>query len=568
MNTIDRHSKNAGVLRVQLIAPTLEKIREMPGRKKWQGRDLVFELSAGNIEYLQREFPTVVWSTDMLSEARRIAEIRRQEDVQRSAKRITLPPEARRFPFKTKPYQHQEDAFFLSRDSHAYALLFEMGTGKTKVILDTAAHLYGEGQIDALLVWAPNGVHKQWIEEQIPVHLPDWCPYVAAYYASNTNKAERVAMEQVWDDKHRQRLRILAMNIEAMSSDRGKAYAKKFAMAYRCLGTVDESTRIKTPGAARTRAMLSMRDMLPYRRIMSGAPVTKGVEDLYAQFAFLDADILGFNSFYTFRNRYCIMGGFEMRQIVSYRHVEDLQKRIDGWSYRVTKEQCLDLPPKVPVVRKVELHPEQKRLYDELKDEFLAQIGDRIIDAPLAITRLMRMQQVVCGHLPAGEDQEGYVRIPAEGVNPRIECAIDAVREAQGQKIVWARFRADLDMLAEALTKANITFTEYHGGNAKTRDAGKRLYQQGKVEVFLGQTGAGGTGHDLPMTSFMLYYSNDFNADTRWQSEDRGHRIGNQGLTIMDLVSCPLDAKILAALQKKKNVADLVVDAKMVQEMV
>jgi hypothetical protein len=173
--------------------------------------------------------------------------------------------------FKTKPYDHQLEAFNLSSELESFALLMEQGTGKTKVIIDTAAHLFGLGRIDAVLVVAPNGVHRNWIHNELPVHHPDWAPHIATYWSSMPTKAERKALENLSDPKF-VGLRWLSLNVEAFSSEKGRKMAENWLRTHKVLFVVDESSRIKTPTAQRTKNILKLAKLAPYRRIMTGTP--------------------------------------------------------------------------------------------------------------------------------------------------------------------------------------------------------------------------------------------------------------------------------------------------------
>lgn len=558
MYSITRDGKH-GRLQGKVDQAFLELSRSMPGRRRWVGRDLVFEMTAGNIEHIKSKLPDAVWNTDVIEDVKALEQFRLVEETSRQIKHQELPPEAYTFSFKTTPFEHQRRAFFISRSLALYAYFMEMGTGKTKVMIDKAAFLWSTGLINAFLVHAPNGVHRQWIVEQCPTHMPDFVKWKGFVYDSNTFKQRKVQKE--WAEFLAfDGMKVLAMNIECMSHKSGVDVCTDFLLATKPFWAIDESTRIKTPGATRTKAVHRLSKHAPYRAIASGAPVTKGVEDLYAQLKFLSPDILGFSSFYTFRNRYCIMGGFEGKMIVGYRNVEELLKRLDGHSFRVTKADCLDLPEKVYTTREVPLTPEQKRLILQMKEEFLAQLDDgTVIDAPLAITRLMKMQQLTCGHIL---DAEGNItRVPSN----RISVLMEILEEAQGSVIIWARFHEDIRMITEALTAAGKDYVEYHGKiSSEGREAAKQAFMKGHVQYMVGNQGAGGIGLNMVVANTMVYYSNDFNADVRWQSEDRIHRIGQtKSCLYVDLVSPGTpDVKIVKALRHKKNVADSIMDVK------
>ena len=548
------------------VTPRLfDIISRMPGRRRFiDKRRTRFELSTANIEYLKKELPDLVWGPEFDD---RFAEINSQREAAEKVRQLkALPTEGYTFEFKTKPHEHQRKAFFLGRDQRVFAYLMEMGTGKSKVLLDNIAHLWAEGKINGALIVAPNGVHRQWVREQIPTHMPEWVPYKALAYKPGT--PSRVLREIRTLLEKDGRLPILTMNVEAFQHPSGKIYAWEFLNNTAPLMAIDESTRIKTIGAKRTRTLIELGARAVYRRILSGSPVTKGVEDLFAQIKFLDPDVLGFSSFYTFRNMYCVMGGFDNKQVVGYQNLEDLTKKLDGISFRVTKDECLDLPPKIYKTVEVELSKMQRQLYDQLKENFFLEVNGEVVDVAEAIVRLLRFQQIVSGLLPDPEDPSKVVRIPGE--NPRIEAVKDILEDVQGKTIVRARFREDIKWLNEALKMYNPVI---YDGSVKSNDRDKAIESfmtDPNCRVFIGNQAAAGIGLNLTAANTVIYYSNSFDAEHRWQSEDRCHRIGQLNhVTYIDLVAPKtIDRAIVRALRKKKNVADLVVDRRDISAIV
>lgn len=564
---------------------------ELPGFKKFVNDSLMFEPSGKNIEYLLNQ-PDLEWTEDAakLAEQHRLRLQREVVARQAVAAHVDDLGETD-FQFKTVPFDHQKKAFLLSKDSEFYGYFMEMGTGKTKVVIDNGAYLFALNKINCLMILAPNGVHSQWIREQLPTHMPDWCGYHGYIYrASDKNSLKEI--DKIFsnldgksaEDQHLN-LTVVAFNIDALSNDKGRRYIERFLKHFRCMMVIDESVRIKTPGSLRSKAALKFSPMAKYRRIMSGAPVTKGYEDLYAQLKFLHPDVLGFNSFYTFRNYHCVMGGFESRQVVGYRPnaVKELEDKIAAYTFRVTKKECLDLPDKIYMTRIIELTPEQEELYDKLEDELaidmrtLKNIKDhndvsdpsahQAADAALmsAITRMLRMQQVCCGHFVI-EHEDGdkktqeIIDIPSKRIDTLIEC----IQEAQGKVIVWSRFIHDLLKISSRLREEKIGHVTYHGDvKQQDREANIDTFRsKPDCKVFLAQPASGGTGLNLAVADTVIYFSNDFNADTRWQSEDRAHRIGQKNnVTYIDLVSSgTMDDEILDSLRNKKNLADALLD--------
>ena len=331
------------VIKCKLDGDTFEKLSSLPGFKRWVGRDLLFDPTGANIERIHKFFPEAEWDESAMPELDKYISNLKAMEENLKMKKADLPVNDD-YNFKTKPFDHQRKAFYMSRDKKSFALLMEQGTGKTKVIIDNAAYLYAKGEITALVVIAPNGVHRNWLKE-VQTHMPDWCPRSSFYYTSGMNKKRIAEYDETFAVENA--LKIFTFNVEAFTSPKAIYYMQKILVANKVMLVVDESSRIKRPGAKRTKIITKFGKQADFKRIMTGTPVTKGAEDVYSQFKFLDPQILGYDSFYSFKAQYCIMGGFENRQVVSYQNIDELTRNIDGHSFRVLKKDCLDLPSKI-----------------------------------------------------------------------------------------------------------------------------------------------------------------------------------------------------------------------------
>lgn len=480
-----------------------------------------------------------------------------------------------RMPF----YEHQAQAFIASRDETAFAHLLGPGAGKSKIVIDTAAWLFEKGKIDALVVVAPNGVHRQWISQQVEEHMPERVPYKSAYWSASQRKQEKEAMDALHDPGDF--LRVLSYNVEGFSTQKPGQHLRKFLDTFRTLLVVDESTRIATPGAKRTKTLLSLAKKAPYRRILTGQPIPNGPLNFYSQFKFLDAEILGFRTYSAFKHTYA---DFEERRtnnnsrgsflkLIQYKNLDDLQKRIEPYSFRVRTDECVDLPEKIYETREVQLGNEQKRVYNDLMREGVASLGVSSEDALLAmldedtptvetnnaLTLLLRLQQVL-GNWAV--DADGQVH-QIEKTNRRINALMEVLEEVGEQVIVWARFRHELAEIREALDKAGYTAVSYHGGvDAQDRQEAVEKFQNGEVQVFLGNPSAGGIGLNLANATVMVHYSRSFDLDEQQQAEARFHRIGsNKPVTVIDLVAPgTVDERITKALQSKAETATKILD--------
>ena len=538
------------VIKSKLDGDTFEKLSTLPGFKRWVGRDLLFDPTGANIDRLHKYFPNAEWDESASPALDQYISNLKEMEANIKMKTSELPSNDD-YNFKTKPFEHQRKAFYMSRDKKSFALLMEQGTGKTKVIIDNASYLYGKGEITALVVIAPNGVHRNWLKE-IDIHMPDWCPRDSFYYSSGMTKKRIEEYESVFSTENK--LKIFTFNVEAFTSPKAIYYMQKILVSNKVMLVVDESSRIKRPGAKRTKIITKFGKQVDYKRIMTGTPVTKGPEDVYSQFKFLDPQILGYDSFYSFRARYCIMGGFENRQIVSYQNIEELTRNIEGHSFRVLKKDCLDLPEKIYQRYYVEMTPKQKKLYDTMKKSFVAELEGEMIEAPEAITRLLRLQQILCGWFPS---EQGGQQI--DDKNPRIEALKEILSDIDSKVIIWARFKADLRAIERALGDLAVS---YHGDvSSDSRElAVTRFQNDPKVKYFIGQPQSGGIGLTLTAADYAIYYSNSFDLEQRMQSEDRCHRIGTKNnVTYIDIETRKsVDSKIIKALREKKNLADVI----------
>jgi SNF2 family DNA or RNA helicase len=450
-----------------------------------------------------------------------------------------------KFIFKTQPYDHQRDAFDTSAERVNFALFMDMGTGKTKVDIDSIGHCFEKGVIDFALIVAPKGVIRNWIPE-IEAHLPDRIEREIVLWKPSLSKAHRKELQDLAENTGK--LKFLLMNIEAFSTRKGVDVAEFFVKKFKVFMTVDESTTIKNRQAKRTKAICAVGRGAVMRRILTGSPVTKSPMDLYSQMEFLSPDILGFKSYYAFQGRYAVvqrrsMGSHSFNQILGFQRLDELTETLDKHSFRVRKEDCLDLPDKVYMRREVELTPEQSDAYAQMKTLALARLdsGD-LATTQNVLTQIMRLQQICLGSLT---DDDGAVH-PLK--SNRQAALLDICDEIQGKAIIWATWTRDIRSIAEALrdrfgVQAVATL---HG---ETPDSERQQVvetfqdRQSELRFIVGHPKTGGYGLEL-----------------RLQSEDRAHRISQTNkVTYIDLISPKtIDEKIVDALRNKIKIADLV----------
>ncbi|QVJ12905.1 DNA helicase [Pseudomonas phage PSA20] len=550
------------------------------------------------------------------------------------------------YPFKTEPFNHQREEWLRSREEEARAIFWEQGTGKSKLTIDTACWLWLRGLIDGVLVVAPNGVHRNWVEKEIPDHVPDEViKHVRAFHYQSPKadtKWHKQAVKAVIEHKG---FAWLTISYEAFMTASGKRALIDFFDKRRLLYVLDEAHYIKTPTAERTKSILRSAKYAPFRRVLTGTPIAQGPFDAYSQIKFLIDDYWNKNqlgTFTEFKQHFGIWkkgwnptafnpktkknDGNEYDVLVGYRRLDALNSLLQPVSSRVTKDDVLDLPPKLYSKRFFPMTPEQGKLYRQLRDEYIVWLETGVIerdaaavaaepspdacptclgkrevefdgfiypcpdcgDAPdlgaegttpviaaLAITRLLRLQQITCGYLPTDDEAEPVYTIP--GPNRRLDLLCELIEESQHKVIVWARFQMDITLIMDALRERGISAVRYDGlvndderADAKARFQGERpLYHNGQVvgreavppeeqaRVFVGNPAAGATGLTLTAAKTVIYYSNSFKLIDRLQSEDRAHRIGQTNSVLyIDLVAeDSVDEKVVEALRNKFNVA-------------
>ena len=462
------------------------------------------------------------------------------------------------YKFKTKPYAHQLTALEKSWNKENFAYFMEMGTGKTKVLIDNLAMLYDKGKIDGALIVAPKGVVKTWYEQELPTHLPDHIENVSVLWQPNITKGQQEKLESLFEIETA--LHILVMNVEALSTDKGVKFATKFINSHKAMMAIDESTTIKTPTAKRTKNIIGIGQHAKYKRIMTGSPITKNPLDLYTQCEFLDPWLLDFSSYYAFRNRYAEMKtmhvhGRSIQVVDKFQNLGELSDTVKQFSYRVLKEDCLDLPPKVFIKRHVTLTPEQKKVYEQMKKAAIAVLNGKVTTTMTVLTQLMRLHQITCGYVAADDGTTQQVE------SNRLNELMSVLEDTDGKVIIWANYQMSVSEIMQALTKkygAN-SFVHYYGLTPQEdrQDYIRKFQNDPECRFIIGTPQTGGYGITLTQANTVIYYSNGYDLEKRLQSEDRAHRIGQKKtVTYIDLIAeDTIDEKIVEALRKKINIA-------------
>ena len=463
-----------------------------------------------------------------------------------------------KYKFKTKPYAHQLTALEKAWNRETYAYFMEMGTGKTKVLIDNLAMLYDKGKVNGALIIAPKGVVGTWYNQELPTHLPDHVENDVILWQSHITKKQQEKLNTLFETG--EKLHILVMNVEAFSTDKGMKFAAKFLSCHNTLMAIDESTTIKNPKAKRTKNIIGLANSTKYRRIMTGSPVTKNPLDLFSQCYFLDPFHLNHESYYSFRMRYAIMktaniSGRKIELVAGFKNLGELSDKLKPFSYRVLKEDCLDLPDKIYMKRNIKLSPDQFKVYDQMKKEALAVLNGKKVTTVNALTQLMRLHQITCGHFTS--DDGATQPLP----NNRITELMNVLEETEGKAIIWAHYQYDITEIIKNVVKVHGpgSIVDYYGLTPQEERQSniKKFQDDPKCRFIVGTPSTGGYGITLTAANTVIYYSNGYDLEKRLQSEDRAHRIGQQkSVTYVDLICDEtVDEKIVKALRKKINIA-------------
>lgn len=536
----------------------------LEGRKQWSGaNELRFETTEANLRLFRAFWPDAE-TKDQRALANSIEDGLGSivmgsdgENYLRTQKRAPLPKIEPNF--RVAPYPFQLRAYEQFREAPVFAMFGEQGTGKSKTIIDIICYRWKAQLLTGVVIFAPKGVHTQWVEELFPEHMWKDVPYWAEAW-----NGRRWTSREKW--KPARELQILTANHDMVKSARSRSMLWPFVQLHADTGSgrtlavgVDESQAIKNASARRSDEIRKFGLQAQQRFIMTGTPIAKDLTDEWSQFKFLDERIIGQKYKTAFQAQYCIIGGFDGRTVTGHRNIEGFNRLVAPYIFRVTKADELDLPPKVYANEVFELTDEQKRHMKNLKESFLTQLDNGEITSVLnAASMLVRVQQITCGYIV--DDTGAFTMLE---VNPRLDALEHVAEHREGKKIIWCRFNRDVELLKARYGKRAVTY--YGPTSHNDRELAKRSFldPDSDIEFFIGSPAAAGTGLNLQgACRTAIYYSNSFNAIDRWQSEDRIHRIGTTGtVTYFDLIARgSFDRKILANLRAKKSLSDLVLD--------
>lgn len=484
----------------------------------------------------------------------------------------------------TTAMDHQRRAIAAARAkppglSDSFGFLMDMGTGKSKVILDEFGEMAVSGGPRDLLVIAPAGSYKNWFRDKGPGHPCEINVHmdpafrealVDVDWHSGPSKGHKERIElMLRAAKDKKRPRALFVNVEALSTtEKAIELCKEFVQQRGAYVAIDESTTIKGD-SKRTDNVIEIGALANVRRIASGLWTPRAPLDLFNQCRFLDPGILNLGSSFAFKRRYAEMirqdfGGRKFWQVVGWKNIEDLQQKVAPWTFRVLKSECLDLEPKHYTSRGVELTTEQRRMYDEIKHfGHAALAGGGFVTTDSAIKQIMRLHQINCGFVTEDPMNEDDVRVIREVPENRTDVLVATLQEHQGKAIVWAPFRLSIERIVKRLKEefGPGCCAQWHGGNKGTRGEEEiRFLNDPECRYMVATQAAGMRGNTWIVADLVVYYANNYDLEQRDQSEDRAHRKGQtRRVTYVDLIAeKTVDAKMVKSLRAKIDMATLI----------
>ena len=488
------------------------------------------------------------------------------------------------YTFKTKPFDHQARLFEETKDLESHAILWEQGTGKTKALIDIACYNYLEGRIDALMIVAPGGVNMNWVNDEIPTHMPDRVRGVSRILVFDSVKAKQVR----WQRKNKtifdhEGLVVVVFTYDNFMTLAGKKFAWKLLQKRKVFAALDEAHYIKTPKAKRTKSIVASGKYPKMKRILTGTPISVGPFDIYSQLKYLDEnfwDDLGCKTFDSFKTMFGIFqdmkvtnGGktYEIKKLLDYKNLDILKEKVDKISDRVLKEDVLDLPEKMYVKRYYSISEVQWELYKELAAHMMVMLTEKKASvAKIKLVLLLRFQQLLSGYLPVFDlesDEEDLERLDE---NPRLDFLFEnlELQISTGHPgMVWANFRPDIDIIMETMKEKGYSAVRYDGAvSDEEAEHNRQLYKNGHVQFFVGNPAKGREGLTFVNTRTVDYYTNSFRLLDRLQSEDRAHRSGQKNRVLYrdyiglnpDTNEALIDMRIVDNLRNKVDIASTI----------
>ena len=451
---------------------------------------------------------------------------------------------------KAKLFAHQQDAYVFALDTFekgkAVALLADMGTGKSMMTIAITGTLEADKGVKKMLVVCPKSIVGVWEDE--------FRKFADYRYALTVLDGTMEKKRSSFNYMQGAALQIIVVNYE--SCWRLETEISKWNPD---LIVCDESSKIKTPSASQSKALHRLGRQSKYNIILTGTPITGSQLDIFSQYKFLDDSIFG-TSFYLFRNRYAILGGYQNRMIVGYRHLDELVEKVHSIAFRIKIEDAVDLPPFIDETRAITLEPKAQSLYRMLEQDCYAELANGEVTARNVLTQLLRLAQCTGGFIR--DDIKGEAQQVSGAKLDALEDIIDTCLDEEKKVVVFARFVPEIEAIAAMLKKKKIGYAQIYGATTDRADQVKKFQEDPEIKVFIGQLQTTGMGLTLTAANVAVFYSLDFSYANYEQSRARIHRIGQkQKCLYIHLVGKgTVDEKILNALKHKGDIAKIMVD--------
>ena len=483
---------------------------------------------------------------------------------------------------KTEPYRHQLQEYTDHYQDTERALIWQMRTGKSKVIIDEACRLFLEDKIDTLMIVAPNGVHENWIDNEVRKHIWDSVSHLTWYWDTSLKDNGEHIRKLLQLCSSRRTLRIAAFSSATLAS---QLLAKKYLVMVQAKSVkgvmliFDEATDFRTPGSKRTKwaRAFSKKPIVKYRRLLTGTPLLNSMLHGYSQLELLRPRFFGFNTFDDFKTRYAEykVTRTNFQKLVGYKNVDEFKNQLATVSSFINREDCPDLTDLINITHNIELHPRQtkaielymskarERVLDIPKDDTFAQIAE--------LTKcFVKEQQIVSGFIGIKDefDNTTYKQLIPHKENPKLKAITKEMRYTEEPIIIWCQFRYDIQLICKLAEALGLSYAHYYG---KTSISEKRkirqTFNEGKIRVLIGQPQSAGLGLDLSIASKIIWYSHTYNAIVRNQANERATDMKKASIELIDFVAPPIDRVILKALNLKASVAEYLADADPIEIM-
>lgn len=451
---------------------------------------------------------------------------------------------------KAKLFAHQQDAYDFALDTFekgkAVALLADMGTGKSMMTIAITGTLEADKGVKKMLVVCPKSIVGVWEDE--------FRKFADYRYALTVLDGTMEKKRSSFNYMQGAALQIIVVNYESCWR-----LETEIAKWNPDLIVCDESSKIKTPSASQSKALHRLGRQSKYNIILTGTPITGSPLDIFSQYKFLDDSIFG-TSFYLFRNRYAILGGYQNRMIVGYRHLDELVEKVHSIAFRIKIEDAVDLPPFIDETRAITLEPKAQSLYKMLEQDCYAELANGEVTARNVLTQLLRLAQCTGGFIR--DDIKGEAQQVSGAKLDALEDIIDTCLDEEKKVVVFARFVPEIEAIAAMLKKKKIGYAQIYGATTDRADQVKKFQENPEIKVFIGQLQTTGMGLTLTAANVAVFYSLDFSYANYEQSRARIHRIGQkQKCLYIHLVGKgTVDEKILNALKHKGDIAKIMVD--------